>query len=118
MEVPKCRLCGEKHWPKDPHVFAGRQPKPRFIETPSMRCPECVGLRTELEQALREVAHLKRELAGRPAETKIPGITVSVSGGKRGRPKKGNALSGTERLRLFRTKRKVARGEAAGRIAR
>jgi hypothetical protein len=29
------------------------------------RCPECVGLRTELEQALREVAHLKRELAGR-----------------------------------------------------
>jgi hypothetical protein len=89
----------------------GQQAKPRLVATPSMRCPECVGLRTELEQALREVAHLKRELAGRPAVTKNPGITVtgaggiSVTGRKRGRPPKGNAISGAERARRARAKR-------------
>jgi hypothetical protein len=78
-----------------------------------------VGLRTELEQALREVAHLKRELAKPRVTENVTGNTgISVTGRKRGRPPKGEALSGAERLRRLRAKRKVGRGEAAGRIAR
>jgi len=83
------------------------------------------ALEAEIEQLQAEIKALKRELAGRPAVTKNPEIVaprlgpvdgvvsrggaISVTGRKRGRPPKGEALSGADRLRRFRAKRKAAR---------
>ena len=130
MEAPKCKLCGERHSLREPHVFSGRQPKPRLVGgvvAPSTRCPECVGLRTELEQSKREVEQLVADvkqlrLALEAAHKRLARVTenqagtvtgnraITVTERKRGRPKTGKALSGAERIRQLRAKAK--RGKA------
>ena len=122
MEAPRCRTCGERHWGRVCGLPAFVTRPGRAERAPKQGVPErtVAVLEAEIEQLLAEIKRLKRELAGRP-ETKnaadrieisvTGGGGISVTKGKRGRPKTGKALSGAERVRRLRAK--VKRGSKA-----
>src|SRR5262245_45612676 len=107
MEAPRCRVCGVREWN---HTCGGVRASE--VERRALRAEEVAVL----ERALRRTATKPVEGdATKPPATKPPATKpvegeVSLRGGVGGRPRKGErVLSGTERSRLWREARRLAK---------
>jgi hypothetical protein len=114
MEAPKCRTCGEKHWERVCPRYASRNRPPELLMRSAPPSRRIAALEAEIEQLQAEIKALKRELAGRPPINAVNAPVNAVNA----RADMAGYMREWRAKRKMGAKRKVARGKAAGRIAR
>src|SRR5262245_7652881 len=95
MKPPLCRVCNERHSPRDPHIWPDDAPAP--AEPPRRPAETAPALRKSSAGTVTKVGVTKV----RPV-TKVTGVT------KFGRPPIGTrAMSAAERMRRYRAAKRV-----------
>ncbi len=62
MKGPLCRLCGNEHWPREPHIWKGVEPT---------ACAECVAKDQRIANLTAQVSRLEREIVDIKLSTSI-----------------------------------------------
>lgn len=55
-EAPPCRLCGYKHWPRDPHVFKGQPVKQQVSQPAVVKAPVSQHVKVDVSQPCKGCA--------------------------------------------------------------